>query len=101
MFAARFRDKTRGEWEARFEGLDACVSPVLSLAEADAHPHNRARGMLVDVDGQDHPAPAPRLGRTPGAILRPPARAGHGEALRDWGFSADEVNAGLRDGYFA
>jgi alpha-methylacyl-CoA racemase len=102
-FASRFREKTRAEWETQFEGLDACVSPVLGLAESGAHPHNRARGMLVEVDGQDHPSPAPRMGRTPGDIRRPPVRAGQHtiEALRDWGLSAHDVAVGLSDGYFA
>ena len=32
-----------------FAGSDACVAPVLSLAEARAHPHNRARQMHLDA----------------------------------------------------
>jgi alpha-methylacyl-CoA racemase len=51
----------------------------------------------VDVDGVTQPGPAPRFSRTPGAIDRPPAAPGQHteEALRDWGFSADDL-AGLR-----
>jgi alpha-methylacyl-CoA racemase len=43
------------------------------------------------------PAPAPRFGRTPAALERPPAPAGHhtDEVLAEAGFSADEI-AGLR-----
>jgi len=39
------------------------------------------------------PAPAPRFSRTPSAIQRPPARPGEHteEALREWGFSAGEL----------
>jgi len=50
------------------------------------------------VKGVVQPAPAPRFSRTPGAIQRPPAHPGQhtDEALRDWGFSADEI-ARLRD----
>jgi alpha-methylacyl-CoA racemase len=48
-----------------FEGTDACVAPVLSLANAPRHPHNVARGTFVDVDGVLQPAPAPRF-RSPG-----------------------------------
>jgi alpha-methylacyl-CoA racemase len=101
-FAARFRDKTRAEWEARFSTLDACVTPALGLAEAATHPHNRARGMLQSFAGREHPTPAPRLTRTPGAIRRPPARPGQHtrEALRDWGLSAETVETGLAKGYF-
>ena len=94
-FAAIFRTKTRDEWCAIMEGSDVCFAPVLSLAEAPAHPHNRARETFVEVDGVVQPAPAPRFSRTAPAIQRPPARRGEhtGEALADWGFSAGEIAA--------
>ncbi|PRH75813.1 carnitine dehydratase, partial [Streptomyces solincola] len=41
--AARFATRTRAEWTALFEPADACVSPVLSMREAPAHPHLAAR----------------------------------------------------------
>ncbi|MFG5408539.1 CaiB/BaiF CoA-transferase family protein [Piscinibacter sakaiensis] len=44
QFAARFASRTRDEWAAHFAGTDACVTPVLSLAEAPRHPHPAARG---------------------------------------------------------
>ncbi|MBM3559230.1 MAG: CoA transferase, partial [Alphaproteobacteria bacterium] len=62
--AAHFRTRTREEWVAAFEGSDACVAPVLSLAEAPAHPHNRARRTFVAADGVTQPAPAPRFSAT-------------------------------------
>ena len=49
--AERFRTRTRDEWCALLEGSDACFAPVLSMEEAPDHPHNRARGAFVDVDG--------------------------------------------------
>ncbi len=62
VFARRDRD----EWEAVFAGRGACVTPVLSMAEASRHPHNRARGTFrEDGDGRIEPAPAPRFSRTP------------------------------------
>ena len=60
-FAARDRD----EWAARFAELDACVSPVLTIAEAPFDPHNDARGLFTEVDGAHVPAPAPRFGEVP------------------------------------
>ncbi|MDT0485943.1 MULTISPECIES: CaiB/BaiF CoA transferase family protein [Streptomyces] len=42
-FTARFRSRTRGEWDAVFEGTDACAVPVLTWSEAVADPHLRAR----------------------------------------------------------
>jgi alpha-methylacyl-CoA racemase len=92
-FAALFATKTRAEWEAVFDGTDACVAPVLSPWEAPSHPHIRARGTFTEVAGVVQPSPAPRFGGTPGAIRRPPPNPGqHGdEALADWGLDADEV----------
>ena len=49
--ADAFRQRSRDEWAEVFAGTDACVSPVLSMAEAARHPHNQARGMLKAVDG--------------------------------------------------
>jgi alpha-methylacyl-CoA racemase len=90
-----FKQKTRAEWCRIMEGSDVCFAPVLSLTEAPAHAHNRARGTFVEVAGVVQPGPAPRFSRTPGAIARPPARAGEHteEALRDWGFSPDDLSA--------
>jgi alpha-methylacyl-CoA racemase len=62
--AAVFRHRTRAAWMEVFEGSDACVAPVLSMAEAPAHPHNRARGTFIEVDGVTQPAPAPRFSAT-------------------------------------
>jgi len=93
--AARFKERTRAEWCAVFEGQDACVVPVLSLTEAPHHHHIRQRGSFVEVDGVLQPAPAPRFSRTPGAIQNPPPHPGQdGDAvLGDWGFSAQKQQA--------
>jgi alpha-methylacyl-CoA racemase len=66
LLAATFATKTRDEWAAIFEPLDACVAPVLTLAEAPAHPHNVARGSFVAVGDATLAAPAPRFSATPG-----------------------------------
>lgn len=62
--AAIFRTRTRDEWSALLEDHDACVSPVLTLAEAPLHPHAVARRAFVG-DDPVRPAGAPRLARTP------------------------------------
>lgn len=82
-----FASKTRDEWVALFDGSDACVSPVLSMAEAPDDPHNIARDVFVDVNGVRQPAPAPRFSRTPSAISSPPSDPGSetGQVLDDWG----------------
>ncbi|MEV4703057.1 CaiB/BaiF CoA-transferase family protein [Actinoplanes sp. NPDC049316] len=84
-FAERFAQRTRDEWSEVFAGVDACVTPVLSPAEAPGHPHNRARGTFVTVGDQVQPAPAPRFSRTPAAEPVPERDAGGVAAvLREW-----------------
>jgi alpha-methylacyl-CoA racemase len=56
-----FRSRSREDWVDAFDGIDACVAPVLSLEEATRHPHNVARNTFVEVDGIVQPAPAPRF----------------------------------------
>jgi alpha-methylacyl-CoA racemase len=64
VLAARFREKSRTEWEELLSSPGCCATPVLSLAEAPRHPHNVARGTFLDIDGVVQPAPAPRFSRT-------------------------------------
>ena len=88
-----FRSRTRAEWEQIFEGSDACVSPVLSVGEAAAHPHNTARGTFVNVAGSLQPAPAPRLLGAAAADLAPATRL---YDLSGWGID-DAAAKALRD----
>lgn len=63
-----FKTKTQSEWAEIFEGIDACVFPVLDWETADQHPHNSGRKVFVPknlTDGSVVPAPAPLLTRTP------------------------------------
>jgi len=96
--AAVFRTKTRDEWCEIMEGSDVCFAPVLSMAEAPHHPHNRHRGSFIELEGQTQPGPAPRFSRTRPEVSRPPVHPGQHteEALRDWGFDAGEI-ARLRE----
>jgi alpha-methylacyl-CoA racemase len=95
-----FRRKTRDEWCAILEGTDVCFAPVLTLGEAPSHPHNKARGAFVELDGVVQPAPAPRFSATPLELRSGPPAVGAdtGEALADWGFSGTEIAALLEAG---
>jgi alpha-methylacyl-CoA racemase len=62
--AAVFATRTRDEWCDRFESLDACVSPVLTMLEAARHPHAVARSSFTGVEGDMQPSPAPRFSRS-------------------------------------
>jgi alpha-methylacyl-CoA racemase len=64
--------RSRETWAEILEGTDACALGVLSLAEAPLHPHNRARGSFIEINGVTQPAPAPRFSRTPPGPPRPP-----------------------------
>jgi alpha-methylacyl-CoA racemase len=100
VFADVFATRSRDEWQEVFEGTDACVTPVLSFAEAREHPHNVARGTFVEEYGVVQPAPAPRLSRTPAAIAGPPPEGGEHsrQILADWGFASARVEALIGSG---
>jgi alpha-methylacyl-CoA racemase len=88
-----FQQKTRDEWCEALAGHDVCIAPVLSIAEAPSHPHNRARGAFFECDGVIQPGLAPRFSRTPGRVERGAPRRGEGgaAALADWGFSPEQI----------
>jgi alpha-methylacyl-CoA racemase len=73
LFAERFATKTRDQWTAVFAGSDACVTPVLTWTEASANEHLRARSTVIESDGVEQAAPAPRFSRTRvGPVGTPP-----------------------------
>jgi alpha-methylacyl-CoA racemase len=87
------KTKTQEEWRTIMEGTDVCFAPVLSFLEAPNHPHNKARGSFVEVEGVVQPGPAPKFSRTKPKVQRPPSTPGQhtDEALRDWGFAAGDI----------
>jgi crotonobetainyl-CoA:carnitine CoA-transferase CaiB-like acyl-CoA transferase len=64
-FAEIFKSMTLEEWKARFEGVNACFTPVHSTGEAAEDPQMRAREMVIEVD---HPAEGKV--RTIGSMLK-------------------------------
>ena len=94
-FAAIFSTKTRAEWTAIFEDVDACTTPVLAPTEAPTHRHNQARSTFTEVEGALQPSPAPRFSATPSVISKPPSAAGADTdaALASWGIDEDRIAA--------
>jgi alpha-methylacyl-CoA racemase len=86
--------RTRDDWATLFDGNDDCLQPVLDLLEAPNHPHLQAREAFTEIGGTSQPSPAPRFSRTPSEISRLSPTPGEGgqEALREWGFSEDDIN---------
>src|SRR5262249_48062879 len=75
VFAEAFATRTRDDWATHFESLEACVTPVLSIAEAPFHPHNRARDLFDMPDGVPRRAPAPRFWGSPAMAVPPETRS--------------------------
>jgi alpha-methylacyl-CoA racemase len=73
---ALFRTQPRDHWCRLMEMTDVCFAPVLSMAEAPAHPHNKARGAFAEVGGMIQPMPAPRYSATATATPAPAPRPG-------------------------
>ncbi len=83
-FTVAFATEPRDHWTGVFEGVDACVTPVLDMGEAPLHAHNAARSAFFEHDGALQPSPAPRFSRTP-AEVRPTTAAKTVEAvLASW-----------------
>lgn len=90
-----FSRRTQAEWGEVFERSDACVTPVVSLAEAVDHPQIRARGSITRQEGRLSPAPAPRFSRTVAETPAPPKAPGSDtvEILRAAGVDVDGLLA--------
>lgn len=95
LLAETFRTKTRDEWAAIFTETDACVAPVLSMAEAPQHPHNVYRDTFIAVGDVIQPAPAPRFSRSKPRSPQPPSEPGADtdRILVELGYSADAISA--------
>lgn len=92
-FGEVFATRTRTEWEAAFDGTDACVTPVLGMDEAPGHPANIQRGVFADEADTPLPAPAPRFdGDAPAELAGAPTPGEHtDEILAAAGYSEEEI----------
>ncbi len=100
-----FQTRTAEEWFALLNRTDVCAAPVLTPAEAAADPHNRARGMILDVPRPDGSGEtmrqigiAAKLGATPGRVRSPAPAPGRDTdaVLRDLGMDEAAI-AALRE----
>ncbi|MEP2437193.1 MAG: CoA transferase, partial [Roseibium sp.] len=77
--------ETLDHWLTVFDGVDACVSPVLSVEEAARDAGGTGRGSWVRDTLSFQPFPAPRFSRSP---VRQPSptleNAGLDEVLHAW-----------------
>jgi len=82
-----FAQKPREDWCKLLEGTDACFAPVLTPAQAAAHPHMKARGVYSNTPIGLQANAAPRFSDTPTAPIGAiPARGAHtAEVLANWG----------------
>ncbi len=78
-----FATQPRDHWAALFDGLDACVAPVLPPADSATDPHIAARGIWHGTGEVLQAAAAPRFdGATPPAPRDPVARGADSAAIR-------------------
>ncbi len=99
-YEAVFKSKSRDQWVEIFNGSDACVAPVLSLDEVEAHPQNQARGTFIRQADVMQAAPAPRFDRTPAATPQLPLAPGESteQVLQELGFDASQIASMRNDG---
>jgi crotonobetainyl-CoA:carnitine CoA-transferase CaiB-like acyl-CoA transferase len=99
--AGIFAAQTRTHWCERLSGVDCCVTPVLTLAEALADAQFAARRMIVArPDGSRQFAPPFTLAPPAFAVTRDAPRQGeHGrEVLREAGYADAAIDALIEAG---
>ncbi len=79
-YAVHFKRRTRDEWQAVFEGSDACVSPVLNFEEAAEYHHNKERSVFIAPDGVLQTCVVPKFSRSTAALVKVPVGAGENTA---------------------
>ncbi|GAA2358427.1 CaiB/BaiF CoA-transferase family protein [Dactylosporangium salmoneum] len=82
------------DWVRRFDGVAACVTPVLTMAEAMGDSRYHAERAYVRHDGAWQSAPAPRFSLTPAAIASAAPEPGEhtAEVLREHGFDEAAID---------
>lgn len=86
ILATVFRSRTRDGWSKIFSAIDACVTPVLTFAEAPHHPHLASRHTMVATTDGVLAAPAPRFSRSDSEWVSTPSGSltDLGQAIDEW-----------------
>ena len=79
--AARIAEQPLAYWLSVFDPVDACVTPVLTPAEALAHPHHRARNLVHDERGVSEVGPLAQMGASSWRSRAAPDQGEHTAAL--------------------
>jgi crotonobetainyl-CoA:carnitine CoA-transferase CaiB-like acyl-CoA transferase len=103
-FAAKFKTRTRAEWVELLFKEEICAAPVYDLREALEDPHNRARGMVVELQHPQHGTVrqvgiGPKFSETPGSVRSlSPTPGEHTDAvLAGLGYAAPDIVALRKD----
>ncbi|KAJ5647351.1 hypothetical protein N7490_003723 [Penicillium lividum] len=80
LFTNRFREKNRAEWEAVFDGTDACATPVLEMDELEAAEYDQRPAVHLSKTPA-YPVIADEGGWVSGGLM---AGDGGEETLRGW-----------------
>lgn len=93
--AALIASRPLAHWQPIVEAADCCVTPILRMDEAIAHPQMVAREMVVDVGGTKQYAPPYKLSAWPWAeaVPAPSSGADSDEVLSAAGFAEAEIAA--------
>jgi alpha-methylacyl-CoA racemase len=102
-FAAIFATRSREQWTEVFAGVDACVTPVLTMGEAPAHAQAIDRDAFFRFRGINQPMPAPRWGGTPAepSGSAPDAGADTDALLAELGLGGEAIGGLRRDAVVA
>jgi len=101
FLGSTFKGKTLDQWERKFDGLDVCVTPVQTVAEALGDPLFAERGMVREMKGGTAALGIPvKLDETPGLIeSEPPAFGEHTDrVLEELGYGQQAIQQLRQDG---
>ncbi len=93
--AAVFASQPQRHWIAKFDDVDCCVTPVLTINEALDNEQLQARGMIVEADGLPQFAPPYKLSDYAFSVDRSAPVAGQDgeDILREAGYDSAAVAA--------